>query len=219
VPSSAFVIASRAAQWSPLIAAAVFLPWLGWVFQCKPSLGLAAVGATSQKKSFEAFVIGGLLLWFASLLLFPTWPLVWIRNTAGGGFTSPVGRLGGPIILLAALRWRRPEARLLLLLALVPQTSSWYEALLPMLVAESKREVQALSLLSSAGYMLQIPLLTQDNYISAHDTGAMMVAFCYLPALIVVLRKPNTGELPAWFAWLRLGKGSRGIQRAASPSR
>lgn len=203
IPSSAFVIASRAAQWSPIIAAAVFLPWLAWIFCCKPTLGLAVVGATSRKRSLEVFVLGSALLLVISLALMPNWPIVWIRNIASGGFTSPVIRLGGIAILFAGLRWRRPEARLLLLLALVPQTSSWYEGLLPMIVGESKREVQFLSLISSAGYMLQIPLLSDDNFITAHDTGALIVAFCYLPAVIVLLRKRNEGELPAWLQFLK----------------
>ncbi len=213
VPSSAFVIASRAAQWSPIVAATVFIPCLGWIFQCKPTLGLAAIGSTESKKSLEWFLYGGLALWAVSLFLLPDWPVIWIRNIAGGGFTSPIVRLGGPFILLAALRWKRPEARLLILLALVPQTSSWYEALMPMLIAQTKREVQVLSLASSLGYMMQIPLLSTESYISAHDTGVLIVAFCYLPAVIVVLRKANEGPPPAWLQWLLLD------QRAASPSR
>jgi hypothetical protein len=40
------------------------------------------------------------------------------------------------------------------------------------------------------------------------EVSALMVAFAYLPATIVVLRRPNAGELPAWLTI---------FSRAASP--
>ena len=203
IPSASFIIASRAAQWSPLMAAAFFVPSLGWSLCCKPTIGLAILGSTSQVRLVKLCVGGALLLLGVSLLLLPSWPQEWLRTIAGNELTSPITRLGGPVLLVSALRLKRPEGRLLLLLALIPQTSSWYEGLMPMLVAQSRNEVRFLSLISSVGYLLQIPLLTGDNYISAHNTGALMVAFCYLPAAIVVLRKPNEGPAPALLNWIR----------------
>jgi len=67
-----------------------------------------------------------------------------------------------------------------------------------MLAGSSKREVQSLSLISSVGYIAQIGLLSASNEITSKDIGVLMIAFCYLPALIVVLRKPNDGDVPAW---------------------
>jgi hypothetical protein len=104
--------------------------------------------------------------------------------------TPPFMRPGGFVLALAALRWKKPEGRFLLMLCLVPQTPSWYEGVLPMLVAHNKREAQVLSLTSSLGYVLLIPLalMSTTREIASTTIGQMMVAFCYLPAVIAVLR-------------------------------
>jgi hypothetical protein len=40
-----------------------------------------------------------------------------------------------------------------------------------------------------------------------------MVAFCYLPALMVVLRKPNEGDLPACVGWFKERKAAPFLRR------
>ena len=51
---------------------------------------------------------------------------------------------------------------------------------------------------SGMGYLSQIALLDYKNEIATRDIGLLMVVFVYLPALAVVLRRPNEGPLPAW---------------------
>jgi hypothetical protein len=133
----------------------------------------------------------------------------------GTELNAPITRVPGFLIVLALLRWRQPEARLLLALACVPQTSSWYETLMPMLVARSKREMQWLVGASGAGYLMQIVMLDYKDEIATTDVGILMVVFVYLPALVIVLRRPNEGDLPAWMRmWSRKpslsGAGGRG---------
>jgi hypothetical protein len=60
--------------------------------------------------------------------------------------------------------------------------------------------MQTLSLVSSLGYIAQIGLLSDQQEIASSDIGILMVAFCYLPAVTVVLRRSNEGELPAWLS-------------------
>ena len=50
-----------------------------------------------------------------------------------------------------------------------------------------------LAFVSSLGYLLLIPLsyASPTREISIFAVGHLMVAFCYLPALIVVLRRPD----------------------------
>ena len=188
LPSAAFVVAARAAQWSPLLAACYIIPSFGVILAAKPSTGLAV--AVSGWAPFKYAVSGAVVLGLLSLLLCPSWPAQWFSVIGHSWeFSPPVTRPAGFLMVLAALKWRTPEGRFLLALSLVPQTSSWYEGLLPMLVAKTKPEAQILSMTSSVGYLLLIPLAISTGNVSSAVVGSMMVAFCYLPALIVVLRR------------------------------
>lgn len=198
-PSSAFIVAARAAQWSTLFSAAFCLPWLAFVLCAKPNLGLAIALASPSRRLLKTAIAGGIVLSIVSLLLFPTWPRWWLAALSGSHVLVPLLRPGGIIILLALLRWKRPEARLVVFLACMPQTGSWYEALPLLLVGQSRRECQLLSLTSSMGYLLILALIHgQPEAQFNREVSSLMVAFAYLPATIAVLRKPNEGELPAW---------------------
>ena len=202
--SASFITAARASQWSPLMAAAFFLPALGFVLVCKPNLGLAIGASTASTKTLRVALIGGALLVVISLVLLPTWPLYWWRDVqTGSELNAPIIRPAGFLIALALLRWRQPEARLLFAVACVPQTSSWYETLLPLLVARTKREMQVMVFASGVGYLMQIVLLNEKREIATTDIGILIVVLIYLPALAIVLRRPNEGDLPAWMRFFR----------------
>jgi hypothetical protein len=202
--SASFVTAVRVSQWSPLMGAAFFLPALGFVLVSKPNLGLAIGASTDSTKSVRAALIVGALILLISFAMLPTWPIDWWRGVlAGESLKPPIIRPAGFLIVLALLRWRQPEARLLFALACVPQTSSWYETLLPLLVARTKREMQVMVMASGLGYLMQIVLLDQKNEIAGNDVGMLIVVFIYLPALAIILRRPNTGDPPAWMRFLR----------------
>ena len=191
--SAAFVVNAKSGQWSALLASAYFLPLAAIFAVLKPTDGFAILAARDRKWWLPAGIFAAAAI-VVSLVMMPQWPREWIGNISGDWeFVSPVRRWGGPILLLALLRWRSSEGRLLLALALMPQVQSWYTGFLPMLVARSKRENQVLSLVSSVGYLLLIPLAlaSPTREISAFTIGHLMVAFCYLPALIVVLRRPD----------------------------
>jgi hypothetical protein len=202
--SSAFVIAARAAQWSPLMTAALCLPGLAWVFAAKPNLALALLAFARSSKSIRVAILGGGLLVFISLALIPRWPVDWIASVRSvDQFTIPITRLGGIFVLLALLRWRRPEARLIVVLACLPQTAYWYETLPLMLVPATFRESLAFSLFSSLGFLVERYLVDNQPAVAYHDVGTLMIAFAYLPAVIMLLPRPNTGELPEWMRFLR----------------
>ena len=191
--SSAFVVNATAGQWSAFTASGYFLPLAAVFALMKPTDGMAIL-ASRDRKSWIAAGAFAACATLVSLALLPGWPREWYTSVTGTWeFVSPVQRWGGWLLLLAVLRWRSREARLLLVLALVPQVQSWYVGLLPLLVARSKRENQVLALVSSLGYLLLIPLsyASPTREISIFTVGHLMVAFCYLPALIVVLRRPN----------------------------
>ena len=72
----------------------------------------------------------------------------------------PLIHTGGFVILLALLRWRRPEAWLVVLMACMPASRAWYN-LLVLLAAVPKtyREAAMLSLVSSFGALLAMNVL------------------------------------------------------------
>jgi len=195
-----FVIAAAAGQWSPILTAAVLLPSLGWILIAKPNLGAAIFASTSSERLQKTAAIGGALILAFSLVWFPGWPREWLTVIEQQRHMSaPIVRPGGVFVLLALLKWRRPEARLIVALACVPQTNSWYEALPLLLVPSNLRESLILSFLSTLGFFLPPYVMTARNELEFNaQMGSLMVAICYLPATLMVLRRPNEGEFPAW---------------------
>lgn len=199
--SGPFLYTLDRGQWSPVILAACFLPALGAVVAVKPTVGL---GAWFYQPSRVALV-GASILTLASLLVLPRWPRDWfaalhmVRH-----FRSPVFLKWGFVLLLAALKWRRPEARLFLVLVTVPQTIVPYELVPLALVPATKRQALVVALSWTIAYLLRVaskptPLLTYadvgPHYMPAHWVGELI--FGYLPILVLILRRPNSGERPA----------------------
>jgi hypothetical protein len=201
--SSAFIIAVRAAQWSPLMTAGLCVPALAWVVAAKPNMGIVLLAFSRSSKAVAIALVGGAMLAGLSLILLPGWPADWISNVRSAHqFTVPLTRWGGVLVLLALLRWRRPEARLIVALACMPQTAYWYEGLPLLLIPATYRESLTLSLLSAFGFLLERYLVGNQPNVAFHDVGTLMVLFLYLPATIMVLRRPNAGEPPEWASFI-----------------
>jgi hypothetical protein len=195
--SFSFYYAAAISQWSPLLIAATLIPSLGFVFAVKPTIGLAL---WLYRPRWEA-AAGCAALILLSFAVRPQWLGEWV-GTFGAGMhiRGPVTMLGGPLILLALLRWRRPEARLLVALACVPHTTLLYEALPLFLVPASWAQA---SLLLALNWVAEITVITLGPYESlierARVSGMISVAVLYFPCLIMVLARPNEGQdLPAW---------------------
>ncbi|MFL5575712.1 MAG: hypothetical protein ACJ79S_07090, partial [Gemmatimonadaceae bacterium] len=145
-----YLFAAHGTQWAPLIMAVAMLPgpWQGWLV-AKPNLGLALWLWRPTWKG----VLGGALILAASIALLPSWPLDWLHNARSSPFARvPLATLPGPILLLAALRWRTPEGRLLLAMACIPQFPFFYDALPLWLVARTQREALNLTWCSWAAF-------------------------------------------------------------------
>jgi hypothetical protein len=97
------------------------------------------------------------------------------------------------------LRWRRPEARLLLAMACIPQSTSLYETLPILLVARSFREALVFGLLSDAAFIGQrLVMDAPDTPTLQYRQGDVALWLLYVPALIAILRRPNEGQVPGW---------------------
>jgi hypothetical protein len=133
-----------------------------------------------------------------SLAIRPGWIGEWrVALAAPHVLAAPVTRVGGFLLLLAALRWRRPEARLLLAMACVPHTPSLYDVLLLFFACHKLRETLALAILTHAlfwGWISFGSAATFDAY--ALGLGQAAVFVVYLPVLAMILRRPNEFPQP-----------------------
>jgi hypothetical protein len=190
--SAAFLIAVGAAQWSPLFTAAMGLPPLAFFFAAKPTVGFALAVAAKPRVRVNALA-GAIVLVGVSLALFPRWPIAWFESlSTASQVAPPLFRFGGITILVALLRWRRADARMIVALACVPQTGSWYEILPLFLIPASANEMMILCGVSSLGYLLQDKVMTAVSETEFNaQVGSLMVALAYLPAVIMILRRPN----------------------------
>jgi hypothetical protein len=192
--SACFAEAVTFGQWVPLLVAAAILPWLGGALAAKPSIGVALWVWRPSRGA----VLGGAALAVLSLLVVPGWPAEWVAGLARTNHIAPVAKPWGWVLLLAALRWRTPEGRLLLALACIPQTTSLYESLPLFLVCRKRWDAYVLAVLS------HVAAFVQDRYFSAPgqvletviaNRWPVFLVTLWLPALIMVLRPERAPEI------------------------
>ena len=192
-----FLLAVALGQWSPLLTATALLPAGGFLAIAKPNLGLAL----TIYRPTRTGIFGCAVLFVLSVFVLPTWPHDWMHSLSldhrSGTHIAPIATPLGSLLILAVLRWRRPEARLLLAMACVPQLLFFYDQLPLLLVASTKRESYVLLLLSSAAFLVWMALGYQAS------AGPKIAELCvmlsiYIPCLIMILRRPNEGPAFAW---------------------
>jgi hypothetical protein len=187
------------AQWSPVIAAAALFPLLLPVTMAKPQIGLPIFLTYLNRRGLIACLVLAIL----SLIVKPSWPWLWMRQFGKYEHFIPLLVLPGPLLLLALLRWRDRDARLLLLSAAMPQR--WFfDAFILWLIPKTRRELLWTVLISwGAGIWRRYQFPHSFNQV-----GRWAVIFLYLPMLIVVvlratsrpgppeLEKPSDHEAP-----------------------
>ena len=198
--SAGFCVSLLKSQWEPLLTAAALLPALSWVFVAKPTVGAALFVAFPSRTA----VLGGVALVAVSLVVMPAWPAHWIQMLhQETHMRTPLITPLGPLLLLALLRWRRPEARLLVALACVPQTLILYMTVPLFLIPGTLGESALLAALSWVAQATTFTMPHQPPHPSFYtDSAWVIVMFLYVPCLIMVLRRRNEGEMPALVAWL-----------------
>ena len=208
--SGAFLVAFLHVQWSPFITGSVALPaFLAGVFlSAKPTIGLALAVAYLLPISRRTFwaTLGALMTFLASLALRPSWPREFLTYaTQAPHIIAPVTLFPlGPLMLLAILRWKRSEARLLAAMAFVPHTILAYEAIPLFLVPRTRKETLLLVLLADAVFALEFALgpLQHPDPISlarrVRVSGQIILALLYVPCLVMVLRRPNVAAEPTF---------------------
>src|SRR5688572_10302901 len=196
--SLSFLTAVWLVQWSMFWTAALFLPWIAVFASVKPQAALPIVVSSESLATPVAAVVGTLVLFAVSLVMLPGWPIQWFQLISSSPYVSaPITRLGGFLILLVLLRWRRPEAWLVLIFACIPQTPYPYNVLVLIALANTWREAGLLSIISSLGSLVRQRAHVHDLE-SLDIIANMMVVSAFIPATIMILRRPNEGQGPWW---------------------
>jgi hypothetical protein len=194
------LVAMSSGQWAPLVMCAALGSAYGWTAALKPTLGIAMLARRVDWRGAALAAVVGLL----SLVVLPTWPAQWaatIWSFSGAKIHHiPVTVPGGVLLLLAALRWRTADGRLLLAMAVMPQSMFFYDQLALGLLARSFRQVLLCSLWSyvvmGAAYLAAPPNLDTLAQNAGFLSRAIVWGY-YLPALVVVLRRPNVPARPS----------------------
>ena len=230
--SASSFIAAAWGQWSFAVTAAALLPWLGFVLAAKPTTGFAAFTYRPTARA----VLGGAAILMIAFAVQPGWVGDWLTavrtavphfSPASGApeqlsatipYFAPVSRFGGFLLVLAVLRWRRAEARYLLVLSFIPQTMVLYECVLLSLIPATRLQAVTLALLSYVAYRgsgLASQLWpAHPEYASQ---GHWIVVWQYLPCLAMVLLRPNVGDVPAWLERALVTVRRFTLQRRAIP--
>jgi hypothetical protein len=171
-----------AAQWTPLILASAFLPFLLPTTLAKPQMGLPIALTTPTRWGRVAC---GILV-ALTLVVMPGWPRLWIGNLHRYERFIPLLVVPGPLLALALLRWRERDARLLLLMAVAPQR--WfYDMLILWFIPKSRREILATVFTSWVAGIWRWYHFPH----SFTQVGRWSVLFFYLPMLAVLLARPH----------------------------
>jgi hypothetical protein len=191
-----FFSSIHSAQWTPLLAASLIIPALLPLALLKPhtALPLLAVG---KWKKWIVIVSAGILL--LSFILYPTWPLDWLKQSNVLEYDGFIPILTWPGILLLFLLplWRQRNARLLLALSFMPQRL-WYDQLLLFMVPESPPGMLVLVIGSWLVFILN-NLLGWASLFGPQDPRAqtLTVVVLYLPTAFIVLKQ--SGVINKWY--------------------
>jgi hypothetical protein len=177
-----------------MLAAATVLTPLGVLFVAKPTIGGAMFAA---RPSWWA-VIGGAALLAVSFVLQPSWLAAWREATTNrDGVSALALHPGGAVALLALLRWRRPEARMLAMLVCVPMAPFLYETVPLLLIPRRWWEAVVLVLSSYVvlAWCMRVPLTDAASFPVHTANSANAIALVLVPvSTAMVLRRPNAAS-------------------------
>jgi hypothetical protein len=187
--SGAYVYATLRGQMTPLLVAAALIPSLGFLYAAKPNIGLAVFTGWPSRSA----MVGAVAMLALTLAILPRWPIEWLEAISGTTpvVLSPVRRPFGWLLLLSALRWRTPEGRLLLALALIPQNSLPHDAIVLCLVPKTAVQMTVYGMGTWLAAAVTLAVGTQQPTLEAAQAlvWPWLLGAVYLPMLILVLTR------------------------------
>jgi hypothetical protein len=189
--SGAYLFALAKGQTTPLMVAASLVPALGFLLAVRPNSSLPLWIA---RPSWAA-LLGATVFLVLSIAVLPSWPRDWWRALpleATQQWAPPLLRPFGFVLLIAALRWRLPEGRLILGMACIPQSTLPYELVSLALIPNNRREMAIYLAGSWIAVAAATGLHLPDGTVEWAAIG-WPVTLCavYLPMLYLVLRRPS----------------------------
>jgi hypothetical protein len=207
IVSGPYLFAMVSGQTTPLMVAASLIPALGFLQVLRPN---TSAPLWIARPTWMA-LLGAIGILVLSIVILPTWPRDWwlALPVDTAQLVPPIMRPLGFILLLAAIRWRTPEGRLILATAFAPQSTLLYE-LVPMSLVPGNRLEMLVYVAAS-----WIPLLVADRLLIAPGSaewgtiGWQVTLFAgYVPMLALVLRRrPGDKQLPKF--WLERRRPNR----------
>lgn len=196
--SPPYLITAMSGQWSTLMMAAALIPALSWLAIAKPTVGAASFVFRPNRYA----IMGGVALVVISFALLPTWLGDWLavlRHEPSHRYIPMLMLRGGPILLLALLRWRTPEGRFLAVIACVPQVLTLYSAFPLMLAARTRLEALSLSTASVIAWAGFAWRLGDASFEATRPVymGNWILWCIAVPALAMTLARPNEGHIPS----------------------
>jgi len=177
-----------AVQWTPLIMAGAFFPFLLPATLVKPQTGVPVFLTHASRRGILACII----VLTASLAVMPLWPKLWVAQLGHYNHFIPILLWPGSVLLLALFRYRDRDAVLLLLTACMPQR--WfYDGFLLWLIPKTSREI-VWTVFFSWGVGIWRWYYIPHSW---PEVGRWTVIFLYLPMLLVVLTRNYQSHLPA----------------------
>ncbi len=192
-----FLYALLYAQWAPLVLCLYFSPAFLPMLLMKPQIALPL--ALTQRPNWLGVGLT-LMLGIASLVIYPSWPFVWLGQISTyQGIIPPLLVLPlGPLILLALLRYRERKAWLLLLMAVMPQRVL-YDQMALFLIASNRREMMILVFCSWISLPALLIFGGWNNLPGPGGWHLWILLTLYLPALGILLAPTLIG----WVKQLR----------------
>jgi hypothetical protein len=180
--SAPFCMAALLAQWAPLMMAGAVLPALQFLGAAKPNVALACF---AYRPTIRGVVLGVIFV-AISLAVVPSWPFDWRAALAEAPrYRAPLLYMGGPVLLLALFKWRRPEGRTFIAMSLMPQLTLFYDQLPLWLVPTTAWRSLALSVMSWVAWAQWYPSRAIPTHVAI--ARPWIFALIYIPALVILL--------------------------------
>ncbi len=192
VVSGAYLFAMSNGQTTPLMVAASLVPALGFLLVVRPNTAAALWIARPSRIA----LLGVSVFLALSFVVLPSWPWEWWLALPADHtpLLPPVLRPYGFVLLLAALRWRTPGGRLILAIALIPQSTLPYELVALALIPANRLEMGVYVVGSWIAVAAAEGLRLTDGMAEWTATGwPVTLGAVYLPMMYLVLRRQNGG--------------------------
>jgi hypothetical protein len=190
VVSGAYLFAMVNGQTTPLMVAATVVPALGFLLAVRPNTSAPLWIAWPSLR----VLLGASLFLALSLVALPSWPWDWWTALLQDKtqLAPPVLRPFGVVLLLAALRWRRPEGRLILAIAFIPQSTLPYELVSLALIPANRLEMGVYVVGSWIAVAAAGALHLSHSMAEWTATGwPLTLCAVYLPMLYLMLRRQS----------------------------